>query len=305
MYRYVAYGLDVCSELQLPELPSGDPRPGAERGEVNLRLGAVPRLPSELNAAGAGFWATADEACHFVEKVGAFLVRGGRDIVVDPIPGVEDRVLRLSILGPAMALLLHQRGLLVLHASVVARAGEASAFLGNNGWGKSTIAAALHARGHDLVADDVAAVVIGPEGPSVLPSFPQMKLWPEAASLLGETPEHLPLLHPDFDKRGWSAARGFSSEPRRLKRIYVITPGSAPAIEPVEPRAACLELLSHWYGHRFGTGLLAASAALHLQQCVAVAGRVPMQRLRRAGGSSALLHLAELVDDDLARPSCP
>jgi hypothetical protein len=189
--------------------------------------------------------------------------------------------------------------LLVLHASVVACGGRAVAFLGKNGWGKSTLAAALHAKGYDLVADDVAAVVVDHEV-SVFPGFPQVKLWPEAVTRLGEPPGRLPLLHPGFDKRGWRAARGFSLEPRRLERLYVIAPGPALAIEGVEPRAACFELMAHWYGHRFGTGLLQGSgAALHLRQCATLAGRVSMSRLRRSGGSSALFDLADLVDCEL------
>ena len=302
VHRYCAYGLTIRSALPLPEL-SGVTREGAV-GEVVVRLGSVQPRPAQLDAAGFGFWVKAGEACHFLEKVGAFLVRGGQEIIVDPAPGVEDRVLRLSILGPSLALLLHQRGLLVLHASVVARGGEAFAFLGQNGWGKSTIAAALHAKGYDLVTDDVAAVAITPEGPNVLPAFPQVKLWPEAAALLGEAPERLPLLHPSFDKRGWRADRGFSAGPRRLARIYALGTGSPPAVEPLGPREACFQLLSHWYGHRFGGGLLeAGSAALHLRQCAALAGQVPMHRLRRSGGSSTLLRLADLVDHHLGAPA--
>jgi len=209
-------------------------------------------------------------------------------------------VLRLSLLGPVLALILHQRGLLVIHASVVARGDGAIAFLGKSGWGKSTIAAALHAKGYDLVTDDVAAIQIDQAEPSVLPGFPQVKLWPQAATLLGEIPERLPLLHPNFDKRGWRAERGFSLAPRRLERIYALAAGPAPAIERLEPREACFELLGHWYGHRFGGGLLQdGSAALHLRQCAALAGQVSMHRLVRSGGSTTLLHLADLVDEDL------
>lgn len=302
-HYYCAYGMAIGSALLLPELtPGAPPESGVE--DVVVRLGRVEPKPPQVDTSGYGFWATADEACHFLEKVGAFLVRRGREIIVDAAPDVEDRVLRLSILGPALALLLHQRGFLVLHSSVVARAGDAVAFLGDSGWGKSTIAAALHAKGYDLVADDVGAITIGPDGPHVLPGYPQVKLWPDAAALLGETPENLPLLHPRFDKRGWPAARGFSSEPRRLVRTYVIAPGSAPAIERLEPREACFEVMSHWYGHRFGAGLLnAGSAAVHLRQCVGLAGRAPMHRLRRSGGPSTLLQLADLVDYDLTRDS--
>lgn len=302
MYSYVAYGLEIRSELQLPELTPGAPSTRVSAGQLVVRLGSVGQVPAKLDADGMGFWATAHEACHVVEKAGAFLVRGGSEIVVDPAPEVEDRVLRLSILGPALALILHQRGFLVLHASVVARGGEALAFLGNNGWGKSTVAAALHAKGYDLVADDVAAITIDDAAPRVLPGFPQVKLWPEAAALLGEVPEQLPQLHPGFDKRGWRAARGFSLEPRRLQRIYVLVPGSTPGIEPLPAREACLELLAHWYGHRFGGGLLERdAAALHLRQCAALAGRTSTHRLCRSGGSQTLLDLADLVDEDVRR----
>ena len=183
---------------------------------------------------------------------------------IDPAPGVEERLLRLSLLGPALALILHQRGLLVMHASVVARGDRAVAFLGKNGWGKSTIAAALHTKGYDLVTDDVAAVRFDADGPHVFPSFPQMKLWPEAATLLGSSLDSLPILHPDFDKRGWRAERGFSSAPRRLERVYALAAGPAPAIEAMEPREACFELLGHWYGHRFGGGLLQNGAAARI-----------------------------------------
>ena len=200
--------------------------------------------------------------------------------------------------------MLFRSGLLVLHASVVARGGAAIAVLGKNGWGKSTIAAALHARGYELVSDDLAAIRMDGDGPTVLAGFPQVKLWPEAATLLGETPEALPLLHPSFDKRAWRPVRGFSSEPRRLTGLYVIAPGSEPAVEPVDRRQACFELLTHWYGQRFSGGLLQGEAAAGLRQSVALAGSVPMHRLHRTGGGSAtLLHLAQLVDDHLRRPA--
>ena len=299
MQDYSAYGLRIRSALSLPEMAPGVASDGGS-GDVTVRLGPVQPLPTQRDNSGFGFWATRDEACHLLEKVGAFLVRGGREIVIDPAPGVEERLLRLSLLGPALALILHQRGLLVIHASVVARGDRAVAFLGKNGWGKSTIAAALHTKGYDLVTDDVAAVRFDADGPHVFPSFPQMKLWPEAATLLGSSLDSLPILHPDFDKRGWRAERGFSSAPRRLERVYALASGPAPAIEAMEPREACFELLGHWYGHRFGGGLLQnGAAARHLQQCATLANQVSTHRLVRSGGSATLLHLADLVDEDL------
>jgi hypothetical protein len=299
MHHYAAYGLGIGSTLPLPELVPSSP-PGGGSDDITIGLGPVAPRPASLDEAGFGFWAAAGEACHYLDRVGAFLVRGGREIVVDPAPGVEARVLRLSLLGPALALALHQRGLLVLHASVVAHGDGAVAILGRNGWGKSTIAAALCRHGFDLVTDDVAAVRITPDGAHVLPGFPQVKLWPEAAALLCERPDALPVLHPTIDKRAWRPVERFSLVPQPLERIYALAPGTEAGIEPLDPRAACFELLSHWYGHRFGGGLLqGGAAARHLRQCVTLADRVPMRRLHRRGGSPALLGLADLVAAEL------
>src|SRR5207245_2121597 len=121
--------------------------------------------------------ASAGSAALYWQEVGAFQITAGREIIVEPASGVEARVLRLFLLGPALALLLVQRGLLVLHASAVEVAGRAIAFLGESGQGKSTTAAAFHACGHPVVADDVVAVQIEDGGPLIYPGLPQLNLW--------------------------------------------------------------------------------------------------------------------------------
>src|SRR5262249_58644811 len=113
--------------------------------------------------------------------VATFRVWGGGGIDVEQVSGVEEPVLRLFLLGPALAVLLPQRGRLVLHASAVGIGEGAVCFLGGPGRGKSTIAAALHARGHGLVADDVTVVQLEGDRPITFPRAPQLKLWPNVA----------------------------------------------------------------------------------------------------------------------------
>jgi hypothetical protein len=73
---------------------------------------------------------------------GTLQVSHGRSIVVDA-DNADDRTAALWVLGPAMGVLLQQRGVLVLHASAVTMDGGVVAFLGHSGWGKSTMAAAM------------------------------------------------------------------------------------------------------------------------------------------------------------------
>ncbi|MCI0530310.1 MAG: hypothetical protein L0Y56_22930, partial [Nitrospira sp.] len=125
MYRYIAYGLGFQSELILPELVPSDVPP-----EVTVHLAEV--APCPRGKTGKANLLSAETT------VGKFFVVGNDEIVIQPVPGVEEAQLRLFLLGPVMAMLLRQRGLLVLHASAVAIDNGAVAFLGDTGWGKST-----------------------------------------------------------------------------------------------------------------------------------------------------------------------
>ena len=62
------------------------------------------------------------------------------------------------ILGPVLGLLLRFRGITCLHASAVAIGGSVIAFVGAEGAGKSTTAAAFARAGYAAVSDDVVRI---------------------------------------------------------------------------------------------------------------------------------------------------
>jgi hypothetical protein len=299
MLSYVAYGLSIHSVLPLPELVA---REGP--GDVVIRWGDGNRLPLETSAegqAGSYFRATARETYLFWEDMGAFSVRDGREIVIDPAPGVEERELRLVILGAALGALLRQRGYLVLHASAVAIAGGVIAFLGMHGAGKSTTAAALHTRGHRVVADDVTAIEVGTDRSLVVPGFPQLKLWPEAATALGEDMQTLHLLHPRLKKRARRVVDGFVSTPLPLRFIYVLAEGETQNIKPLRPQEALVELVRHSNGSQlYGSQLIqSVGASSHFFQCARVVNNVRIRSLSRPRSLPALSDLARLVEEDV------
>lgn len=280
--------------MPLPEL-----KPAKGAADVTIRLESIGWRPVETDEYGYSMALTADEAYIFWEDMGAVLVREGREIVIDPAPGVLDRVIRLCILGLPLAVLLHQRGLPVFHASTVAVAGEAVSFLGAQGWGKSTMAAALHIQGYPMMTDDITAVwVDGERRPVVYPGFPQFKLFPESVTMLGENPDELPLLDPDFfDKRARRAEEGFSLEPLPLGCIYVLAEGEIPEITPLWPQEAMAELI----GHSFGTEALRSAIALsRFSQYANIIRNAPIRRLKIPDSLLDLPDLARLVEKDIA-----
>ena len=275
---YRAYGLTLHSTVPLTELPPGD-----APADVVIRLGTVEQRPDTLDEDGIGIWFTESQACHYREDAGAFLATGGSEIVVDPNPAASPEALRLSILGPALGLILHQRGIFALHASAVVVGDVAVMFLGPNRAGKSTMAALMHSRGHPLLCDDVTPVEIDSSEVRVIPSFPQIKLWPDSADVIGSA-EQMPILHPDFDKRAFRPTTGFRNESVRLHRLYVLSIADEISITPVPSAHALPPLTSFWYGARFGPDYARSiDQRAHFENCSRLASGVRMCVLQRPG----------------------
>jgi hypothetical protein len=294
LYCYTAYGLGIHSFLPLPELVAE-----TRTADVVFRFGKVNGADLETLDETRSFKATPDEAYYYLEGVGKFRVCGGREVIVDPSSSADERTVRLCLLGPIVALLLHQRGRLILHASAVDVGGNAVSFLGGQGWGKSTLAAALYVRGHAMLADDVTAIHMDSAGPIALPAYPQLKLWPNSIVALGHTPEALPVVHPDFPKRALRVTSGFAAAPSPLKRIYVIAPGEHLVVESLSPQDALIELIRHSYAARFGKQLLQATGmATHFKHCARLAQNTPVFRFRRPPSLSVLdEHVSMLIND--------
>jgi hypothetical protein len=293
VYRYSAYGLGISSAFPLPELVAG-----SEGRDVEIRAGApIPRgaapLCDDAEAVSRDEWRLT------YDDVGVVTVRGGSLIEVALAPGAGDDALRAVLLGPALAVLLEQRGFLVLHASVVQIGERAVAFLGDSGAGKSTMAAALHARGHRLVSDDHAVVRLGVSGAEVSAAYPQLKLWPDAARAVGQDPRALPRVERGFEKRVRRVEGGFTDERTLpLARLFLLEAGESIEVAALSLCEAFVALVCHTYGIEWTHG---RSGSGQFHQRAELAQRVPVQRLIRPWDIGGLGRVAERVESALAR----
>jgi hypothetical protein len=240
-------------------------------------------------------YGTHEEAFIAVRGIGVFRIQGGREIVVDPAPGVDQQSLRVFLLGGALGLLLHQRGYLVLHASAVAIDNVAVVFLGNSGEGKSTLAFALCTEGHGIIADDIVAVDLSEPGePRVLPAFPRLKIELEAAAALGCDITALIEFNADDERRHYEALGTAPSHPLLLRRVYVLDESDTPEIVPLAPQEAFAELIRYSYA----VSLLGAPGATstHLRQCATLAAATVVDRLLRPFTLESLSAVAQVVE---------
>jgi|SRR5438093_7734110 len=227
--------------------------------------------------------------------VGRFTIRPRRRIKVEPVREATAAVVREFAQGPVAAVRLRQRGLLVLHGSAVMLNGRAVVFCGASGWGKSTLAAALHRRGHPVLADDYAAIRIGVRRASLHLSRSVLKLWPDSARALGFDAAALPRIHPLADKRRVRTRRYPGVQTVQLGRVVILAPGSPAEFVPLDPTNALIELLRHSYGART---LAALHPADHFARCAALVRAVPIMRLGAPRSLAQLPQLAWLVEEN-------
>ena len=118
-------------------------------------MGQVPQRIANVVANESCWWASRQEYLLRVPEVANFLVRNGREVLVQPAPGALPADIRAYLLSPIFSTLCHQAGMYSLHASAVRIGAGVVAFLGNSGAGKSTLAAGLAQRGYTIVSDDI------------------------------------------------------------------------------------------------------------------------------------------------------
>ena len=223
-------------------------------------------------------------------------MRGGNEIAIDPMPGADDRALRMAIVGPLFGVILAQRGRFVLHASAVSMNGRAVAFTGPSGRGKSTLVAALARAGYPLVADDLTVIDFNGQTPLVKPGFPRVKLWPDSAAALEHDVDALPLIHPERTKRSLSMPP-IQPADIPLARCYVIEDGENESVQDLAGSECVLSLVGLTYQASWmhETGVSGAN----LLHCGALARSGVVRRLRRRRSFAALPDVIRFIETEV------
>lgn len=275
-YAYTLFGLSIASDLELPELSAAEAIDPADVIITHGRIGAGPGHGPGVHRL--------DECAMLVsiEGIGRFRVRDGREITVEPDPRAHAQNVRLYLLGSAFGLLLHQRGLLPLHANAIELEGTAVAFMGPSGEGKSTLAAWFHDRGHAVVADDVCVIRFDERRrPVAAPGAPKLRLWKEALEATGRRPE-------DFS-RAWAGddtwdkfdvpLQQVSATGLPLRALYLLESGTESRIDLLEGADAARAVIENTY--RGAYAAMVGTGREHWESCIALASAAPIFRMVR------------------------
>ena len=292
LHLYSAYGLNLASALPLPEL-----LPGKDRADVHIAIDrstsggsgeiSVIRCISASPVRAHLTWGT----------VGDLLIEDGNRITVRPASGADEESLRLFVTGAGLGVLLHQRGLLVLHASGVVIQDRAVGILGAKGWGKSTTAMALHQRGRPFISDELLAMRFDEQNQAlVMPGSTPMRLWADALVSAGGNLGSATRVRPGVDKY-YVNASSVADEEYPLARLYLLDGGERLSAKPVPLAEAFFGIVPHVYVSRFGTPFIQSTNFSHtFRQLNLLLKKTAVIRLIRRQDLTELQDIAKLIE---------
>ena len=207
MWHYRIAGLAVACEIPLPGM-----LPSALTGcapDVMIRRAAVPPALDTATSCGPDWAMEEGTFLLTIPGVARILITGGSNIAFDIEADSEDREAAIFLLGTAFAILLQQRGHLVLHASAVAVNGQAILFsAGLPARGSQRSRRRCRATPYSFVTDDVCHVAFdAADRPTVAPDGRMLKLWVDALN-------HLSLGHARGDAVRGGVAKYYVPPPR-------------------------------------------------------------------------------------------
>jgi hypothetical protein len=211
------------------------------------------------------------------------------------------------LLGQALSYALIRQGLDPLHGTVVTVDGAGAAFLGDSGYGKSSLAAAFVGAGHRLLTDDLVVLMEQPSGFAVQPGPSRLKLYPQAVRRLLPLAPGTRILPPLAKLVVRLGTRQVASKATPLTAIYVLVPPervgrgvTSVTIRRMRKGQACLALVRN----TFNTSVTdAGRLARQFAQATRVAGNVPVKLISYPRTFRVLPQVREAILADLARES--
>lgn len=245
-YSYFVYGLHIAANQPVTGLPihSFDKPPdlhleiqgpGQWRFEpipAKLLLNGVKRQEDQWHslkvwldedALHVRYQLTGEEVDFAISAAGdRVLVRWSEKFPADDVPAF--------FLGPVIGCVLRLRGMLALHAGVVAVEDGAVAIIGAKGAGKSTLISEFARQGYPILSDDVAPLFSHNGRFWVHPGYPRLRLWPSTLQWLNVFHADLPKVESIFDKRYFELSTDradgpwrFAERPLPLAAIYLLS----------------------------------------------------------------------------------
>ncbi len=317
MYKYLLYGLNVESEIEIEEAYHQD-----FGGEADVRI-AVGQMPPEALDIFEG--KEPDEACSAISGsalicrvpgIGDYWISKEK-ITVEPFEGADRMRLKSTLLGSAFGYCMFLRKQVLLHGGAVARMDEAASsesitegpagiiITGESGAGKSTALDALMERGYRFIADDVCSITEHEGKPHINMAYPQKKLCRDAAIAHGYDLSKLIYIGEDRDKFAVRLSEGFLPEGADFRYLFELVVNDEVENGGVQPtHVSVREITAH---EKLKTVLrniyrgedqakMWGISPDYMQECLKIAAAVRVFQIARPSGVDTLEEIVKIID---------
>jgi len=320
-YKYLAYGLTLSSNVPITGLVSANST--TKPANLRINFGTLPAVSCSDNQIRLRY------ASAYVGECGEpglriWDVDEGSFLRITYIDGTDfwlDRELATLwalwpencsladtltyLLGPILGLVLRLRGIVCLHASAVSIDDRSAVFVGAEGSGKSTTAAAFAREGFAVLSDDIVALAEHGDEFQVLPAYPRVNLWPDSVKLLYGSPDALPPVSVGWDKRclplGEAGGPRFEERHLHLGTIYIfgdVSEHTNESIEAISQKSALMMLVGNTYAANFLDAKQRAEEFAVLSRLVAA---VPVRKINPRRNVTGVNELCKLIRQDFVR----
>lgn len=294
-YFYRVYGLNISSDIYLPELQKWK-----GRVDINIIRSTVPSELNETIFSNEYIKISKNEVLLSIEGIAKYYVKNGDEIIVEPDVHGDNNSVNLYLLGTALGTALLQRGVIPIHGSAMVIDGKCVLFTGNSGAGKSTLSSAFRKKGHTFLADDVSVVTINEKGIVVVqPAYPQQKLWCDSLIEMGDDINKLAKVYVDENKYVVPTHNEFSSLPAPLQAIFELKADECEGVEMTQLWG--VEKLDILLKNIYRVEILRylGIRAEYLKQCVNIAKDISFFRLVRPKEIFSIEEQIKLVENKL------
>jgi hypothetical protein len=234
-----------------------------------------------------------------------FLVEdGGRRIAARSLRSIPSPAFDSYLLGPALSFALLKQGVEPLHATTVVIDGQGIGFLGDSGYGKSSLAAWFVRAGCRLLTDDLQVMAQHRGQLLAYPGPPRLKLFRRVAETILRARHGVALDSPFAPKLVITlSSRQSCNHPVPLRALYVLgapsrAPGTRVILTKLSSRRAFVELVRNTFNTTIADR---ARMERQLAWCAQVASSVPVMRVSYPRRWRMLSAVHESILADLAR----
>lgn len=288
-YRYQAFGLNILSILELPDLKCHS----FLQEDVSIIYGDTPDNLDPITSKGVLYQANKDNFLFKLDHIASYHVQAGMKITISPAENAVLKDVQLFLQGPIFGALMHQKGVLPLHGSSVTNKKRSTIFCGKSGTGKSTLAALLTQKGYSLLADDISVIKTDGKISTVIPGITKIKLWQDVAEQLYKDYSKFPRVRDQLLRYKIPDTPSKDMEETQIGNIIILEKKNSPGFElnKISGAEKFSLLVENTYRIQYIEGL--ETSLNHFREISELIKNVNVFILRRP--SSPLL-LNELVD---------